>query len=186
MIGTLYPRGPQQVDAIEAIRRAFSYLPRHTAHPSLSKESPKMEVKKSDIESRIKHVRYVRIPESTVTICNITLDNGFSVRGESACVDPAKFNEQYGRTLAYDEAFDNIYKFFGFLLMEAAHQAKRDLTFGGALKALKEGKRISRKGAANAFRLKDGKLYHDFLGGTTESTSLHVDALLAEDYVVVA
>jgi len=55
---------------------------------------------------------------STMTICNIVLDNGFSVIGESACVDPANFKTDKGEKLAYDKAFDNLWPLFGFLLAE--------------------------------------------------------------------
>lgn len=35
---------------------------------------------------------FIVLPNSTVTICSITLDNGFSARGESACVDTRNFD----------------------------------------------------------------------------------------------
>jgi hypothetical protein len=70
------------------------------------------------INSRIKSTDYSMIPKSTVTICNITLDNGFSVRGESACVDPANFDSQIGNELAHKNAFDKLWPLFGFLLAE--------------------------------------------------------------------
>jgi Phage protein (N4 Gp49/phage Sf6 gene 66) family len=37
------------------------------------------------IRSRIKSVGYSTLPKSTFTLCNIAVDNGFSVRGESTC-----------------------------------------------------------------------------------------------------
>ena len=73
--------------------------------------------------TRIADIEYSNLPKSTVTICNITLDNGFSVRGESACVDPANFNEEIGRKIAYDNAFAKLWPMFGFLLAEKRHQA---------------------------------------------------------------
>jgi hypothetical protein len=45
-------------------------------------------VTKQRIEGRIASVDYHCLG-ATVTLCNVTLDNGYSVRGESACVDPA-------------------------------------------------------------------------------------------------
>lgn len=58
----------------------------------------------------------------TTTICSIWLDNGFSVRGESACVDPANFNADIGKKLAYDQAFAKLWPLFGFLLAEGRHR----------------------------------------------------------------
>lgn len=70
------------------------------------------------MQKRIKSVDYLRIPDSTVTICHIVLSNGFSVRGESACVNPDNFEESVGRKIAYDNAFDKIWQLEGYLLAE--------------------------------------------------------------------
>lgn len=79
---------------------------------------PHEKVTKDGIEARIKSVDYHIIPNTTVTICNITLDNGFSVRGESACVDPRNFNMEIGRQIAYRQAFDKLWQLEGYLLCE--------------------------------------------------------------------
>lgn len=84
-------------------------------------QSPAPRVTKEYIESRISKldgVTYHRIGE-TVTLCNIRLDNGFSVRGESACVNPANYNEEIGNKIAYDNAFRQLWSPFGFLLAES-------------------------------------------------------------------
>jgi hypothetical protein len=73
------------------------------------------------IKSRISAVEYSVLPKSTVTLCNITLDNGFSVRGESACVDPKNFDEAIGQKIAHDNAFNKLWPLFGFLLAEVRH-----------------------------------------------------------------
>lgn len=75
------------------------------------------------IESRMARVEYHTLPKSTVTVCNITLDNGFSVRGESACVDPANYDRAIGEKIAHDNAFQKLWPLFGFLLAEARHHA---------------------------------------------------------------
>lgn len=54
----------------------------------------------------------------TVTLCQITLDNGFSVRGESACVNPANYNREIGEKISFDNAFRQLWPLFGFLLAE--------------------------------------------------------------------
>jgi hypothetical protein len=48
----------------------------------------------------------------------VTLDNGYSVRGESACVDPAGFDQDVGEQLAQKQAIDKLWPLFGFLLAE--------------------------------------------------------------------
>jgi hypothetical protein len=78
---------------------------------------PHAKVTKQSIEQRIAKVDYV-VAWEKVTICNITLVNGFSVRGESACVDPRNFNFEIGKSLAYKQAFDNLWLLEGYLLAE--------------------------------------------------------------------
>lgn len=78
----------------------------------------KTHIEAADIQKRIKDVTYHRIPNTTATICNILMINGFSVRGESACVDPIKFDEAVGRKIAYDNAFDKLWQLEGYLLAE--------------------------------------------------------------------
>ena len=79
--------------------------------------SPAPRVTKKQIEGRIASVDFVRQFE-TVTLCNVKLDNGFSVRGESACVNPENYNQEIGERIAYDNAFDKLWPLFGFLLAE--------------------------------------------------------------------
>ena len=84
---------------------------------------PYPKVSQSDIDKKIVSVSYFILPESTITICNIKLANGFSVLGESACVDPRNFDKEIGQTLAYKNAFDKLWPLFGFLLAEKIHGA---------------------------------------------------------------
>lgn len=70
------------------------------------------------IERRIKEVSFHRLLGTTVTVCNITLDNGYSVRGEAACVDEKHYNVDIGQTLARKDAFSKLVPLFGFLLAE--------------------------------------------------------------------
>ena len=81
-------------------------------------DRPHEKVTKEGIEARIKGVDYSVLPNSTVTLCNITLDNGYSVRGEAACVDPGNFNMEIGQNIAYREAFNKIWPLEGYLLAE--------------------------------------------------------------------
>lgn len=79
---------------------------------------PHEKVTKEGIESRIVKTDYFVLPNSTVTICNLTLDNGFSVRGESACIDPRNFNLEIGQNISYREAFNKLWQLEGYLLAE--------------------------------------------------------------------
>ena len=79
---------------------------------------PHEKVTKEGIEARIVSTNYLVLPDSTVTLCNIKLDNGYSVRGESACVDPRNFDMEIGRQLAYRDAFSKLWPLEGYLLAE--------------------------------------------------------------------
>jgi Phage protein (N4 Gp49/phage Sf6 gene 66) family len=57
-----------------------------------------------------------------LTICVITLKNGFSVRGESACASPENFNKELGQRLAYENAFSHLWPLFGFKLKDQLSQ----------------------------------------------------------------
>lgn len=81
-------------------------------------DRPYEKVTKEGIEARITGVDYTVLPNSTVTICNINLENGFSVRGESACVDTRNFNMQIGQEIAYRDAFKKLWELEGYLLAE--------------------------------------------------------------------
>ena len=78
-------------------------------------------VTKEYMESRIKDKTFLKIGE-TVTLCNITLDNGYSVRGESACVNAANYRQEIGEKIAYDNAFNKLWPLFGFDLAETQHK----------------------------------------------------------------
>mgnify|MGYP000688715865 CR=1 FL=1 len=79
---------------------------------------PGDKVTQQSIEARILATTFFGLADTTVTICSITMVNGFSVRGESACVDPANFDIEIGRQLAYRDAFSKLWRLEGYLLAE--------------------------------------------------------------------
>lgn len=91
--------------------------------------SPAPRVTKEYIESRIDETKYtfmnqITRTDDTTTICTIYLDNGYTVRGEAACVSSENFDPDIGKRIAYDNAFNKLWPLFGFLLAEATHQGK--------------------------------------------------------------
>lgn len=66
---------------------------------------------------------------SLLTICIISLENGFTVTGESACASPENFNAKIGQKLAYENAREKIWQLEGYLLKEKLYQAKLDSEF---------------------------------------------------------
>ncbi|CAO4135298.1 Gp49 family protein [Methylorubrum extorquens] len=55
---------------------------------------------------------------TTLTVCALTLRNGFNVTGESAAASPANFDPQIGRQIARKNAREKIWSFEGYLLRE--------------------------------------------------------------------
>lgn len=109
---------------------------------------PFPKVTADQIEARIERVEYFNIGPTT-TICNITLDNGFSVRGESSCVDPRNFDKVIGMELARKDAFGKLWPLFGFVLAESVYFAKErdtDLRFGEAVELLRLDLKVARAG----------------------------------------
>lgn len=79
--------------------------------------APRVELK--SIEAEIADVSYVRAgPKGVLTICVLTMRNGFTITGESACASWENFNEEFGRRLAYEQAVNKAWAFEGYLFRE--------------------------------------------------------------------
>lgn len=89
----------------------------------------------ADIDSKIKAVEYILprdvckrdngievfdapLPLQTLTFCILTLENGFTVTGESACASPENFDAEIGRKIAFENAREKIWLLEGYLLKE--------------------------------------------------------------------
>ena len=68
------------------------------------------------IDSAIASEDYYVFPGTTLTVCALTLKNGFHVVGESAAASPANFNVELGRKIARDNARNKIWALEGYLL----------------------------------------------------------------------
>ena len=65
---------------------------------------------------------YTVLPSGKVMVCELVLENGFSVRGEAAVVDPANFNEVIGRRISKENAIREIWQLEGYLLQEQLYR----------------------------------------------------------------
>jgi hypothetical protein len=115
--------------------------------------------------------QYYRFPGTTVIVCCITLENGYTVTGESACASPENFDEEIGRKIAQQNAVNKIWGLEGYLLRQKLHEQAppavgttescgtahasnkisgdvlgAGLAFGDAIKALQSGKKVARAG----------------------------------------
>ena len=57
-------------------------------------------------------------PGTTVTVCCLTLKNGYTVIGESACASPENFDAELGKKIAFDNARNKIWQLEGYLLRQ--------------------------------------------------------------------
>lgn len=60
---------------------------------------------------------------SQLTVCCLTLTNGFTVTGESACASPENFNAEIGEKIARENARNKIWALEGYLLKQELHEA---------------------------------------------------------------
>lgn len=61
-----------------------------------------------------------------LTICVITLKNGFTVTGQSACVSPENYRKHIGDKIAQDNAENEIWPLEGYLLAQKLYEANAD------------------------------------------------------------
>ena len=70
------------------------------------------------LESVIVSEQYHVFQNTTFTACLLTLKNGYTVLGESACASPENFNAELGRKIARDNAKNKIWSLEGYLLRQ--------------------------------------------------------------------
>jgi hypothetical protein len=76
----------------------------------------------ADIDGAIAGEAYHRFPGTTVTVCCLTLRNGFNTIGESASASPENFDEEIGRKVAKEKAREKIWPLEGYRLKEAIYR----------------------------------------------------------------
>lgn len=60
---------------------------------------------------------------SCLTVCCLTMKNGFTVTGESACASPDNFDAEIGRTIARSNAWAKMWPLLGFRLRDQLAEA---------------------------------------------------------------
>ena len=72
----------------------------------------------ADMQAKVKKTTYTILPDTTTTVCQLHMENGYVILGTSACVDPAKFNKALGEKYAYEDAINKAWPLEGYLLAE--------------------------------------------------------------------
>ena len=68
------------------------------------------------IEDCVVTEAYHVFPGTTLTVCALTLCNGYQVVGESACASPSNFDAELGRKIARNNALNKIWALEGYRL----------------------------------------------------------------------
>lgn len=112
--------------------------PTDVSEKTIAAASTAPRITPDDIMRKIQRVHYLNVGEAVVatnagtvtesekllTICVITLENGFTVTGESACASPTNFNKEIGQSIAYKHAVDKIWMLEGYLLKQKLFDAE--------------------------------------------------------------
>lgn len=75
------------------------------------------------IDAAIVSEQYHVFPGTTMTVCALTLRNGYIVTGESAAASPENFDTAIGRRIARDNARNKIWALEGYLLRQRLSEA---------------------------------------------------------------
>lgn len=87
-------------------------------------EYPKVTLE--EVEAAIVREDYTILQDGRTTICLLTLDNGFTVRGESSCVHIGNFDEVKGRTYSRERAISLVFAYLGFRLADKLHHISKN------------------------------------------------------------
>lgn len=123
MVATLAVAG-MGVTASPSLQATEAYSAAKATHPRVSL---------ADMEGKIKRQHFFtagaaiaalgqpadpECPTGLLTICILVMENGFTVIGKSAPASPENFDEEKGRTFAYDDAIKQLWPLEGYALRE--------------------------------------------------------------------
>lgn len=88
------------------------------------KDAPR--ITPAHIDSVIVGEKYWQPEGTSLTVCVLTLANGFHVVGHSAAASLKNFDAEIGRKLARDKARDHVWALEGYLLRQHLHDQEKD------------------------------------------------------------
>lgn len=72
------------------------------------------KITKEYLESLVDKEAYIYPDDTTVTICILTLKNGFNLIGHSACLNKEDFNPEIGNSVAKANAINQLWQLEGY------------------------------------------------------------------------
>ena len=107
----------------------MSNVPTDAELQAQAKSKGAVFVDESKLKASISKVDFIVHPGSQLTICIVTMLNGYTVTGESACADPKMFNEEIGQKFAFAAAERKIWPLLGYALKDELFKAGAGSTF---------------------------------------------------------
>lgn len=81
-------------------------------------------LKPEDIDNTIASEKYHVFEGTTLTVCCLVLQNGYTVTGESAAASVENFDEEIGRKIARENARNKIWALEGYRLRQRLWEAE--------------------------------------------------------------
>lgn len=125
----------------------MSNIPTDAELQARANERGAVFVNESKLKASIKQVDFMVHPGSCLTVCVVTLLNGYTVTGESACADPKMYDAEVGQKFAFAAAEQKVWPLLGYALREELFKKEQETgepeTFVTRLK--REEKELSEK-----------------------------------------
>ena len=86
---------------------------------STNEQEIEQQLTPSHINSKIVGSAYYVFPGTALTVCCLTLENGYHVIGKSAAASIENFDEELGRNMSWADARTKIWELEGYLLKES-------------------------------------------------------------------
>lgn len=117
------PIEQQRKDALfRAIVHALAPQPRDSEHDVeqmiVDKGLTAPRLGPPDIDRAIVDETFTILPSGKVMVCELTLRNGFTVRGDASVVSRANFDPEIGRKVSRDKARGKVWELEGYLLQQ--------------------------------------------------------------------
>ena len=77
------------------------------------------------IQDVIKKCEFHRLTD-VLTVCVLTLRNGYMVTGESACASPENYDKQIGEKIARAAAVEKVWPLEGYLLKQRLYEEENE------------------------------------------------------------
>ena len=106
--------------------------------PVFEKKPTHPRVTEEQVLAAIKGETYTVLPDGVTTICQLTLHNGYTVQGQSACASPENFDEERGNYYSREQAVQKIWPLLGWDLKNDLDKVAKAMPLSG--KVAQEGK----------------------------------------------